>query len=405
MTSPASEPKAVATPRVSRVLWVNDAADFVGGCEGYVRQTALGLQARGIENVLFYRVAEPLSQAYVAGFAGAYPMVHVAEQLRRLRPDVVYIHRLAGNAALLPFLASGIPTLRFFHDHELFCLREHKYTAIGHETCSRPLGLHCYPCLGFVNRSAAWPGIRVRTLGMLRAAHALNRQLTGVVVGSRYMARHVAEHGFARERIHVLPLYAPPPPETPPEPRDPHRLVFLGQLIRGKGLDVLLRALHALGPPWRLDVLGQGRQGPLYEAQARDLGLGDRVRFVGRVSATERVAYLRRAFALVAPSRQVETFGLVGPEAMSVGTPVLASDAGGVSEWLEDGITGLALLPNDVPGLVAAVRRLGADPALWQRLHENGRARYEAQFRPEHHLAGLAALFERLVAASSGEAT
>ncbi|RKH70118.1 hypothetical protein D7W81_09970, partial [Corallococcus aberystwythensis] len=235
----------------------------MGGAERYVRETARELGARGVESLLFYDVnvtpdPHPVMQA---PFGGVFPIVDLARQLRELAPDVVYVHQLASLSAQRALLDSPAPVVRFFHDHRLFCLREHKYTVLGKEPCTKPVGAVCYPCLGFVGRSESWPGVKLASLRSLRAEQALSRRHHAFVVGSRYMAGHVVAHGFERERVHVIPLYAQvPPAPQPPVTREEDLLLFAGQLTAGKGLDVLFQALARTTRPCRLAVVGQGRQ-------------------------------------------------------------------------------------------------------------------------------------------------
>jgi glycosyltransferase involved in cell wall biosynthesis len=286
--------------------------------------------------------------------------------------------------------------LRFFHDHRLFCLREHKYTAIGQRTCTQKSGWHCYSCLGFLNRSDKWPGVRLSSLGALRRAQEAQRSLDGFVVGSRYMARHLAAHGLAGDRTHVIPLFVEPATVVPAVPRASDTLLFVGQLVRGKGLDRLLRALPRLSHPARLDVVGDGRQRDELQRLAHQLGVADRVQFHGRVEPEELPRFYRRATALVVPSRAPETFALVGPEAMQHGTPVVATAVGGTGEWLEDGVTGLAVAADVSPGdLAGTIDRLLAHPDVARALGRQGQAVCAERFTPDRHVDALLGLMRR----------
>ncbi|HLL85655.1 MAG TPA: glycosyltransferase, partial [Longimicrobium sp.] len=300
-----------------KIAWINESALPSGGAERYVRETARELSALGARSVLLYDVAvspDP-SPEMLAPFQGAFPIVDLRGQLRELAPDVVYVHRLSSEAALDALADSPFPVARFFHDHKLFCLREHKYTALTRTTCRRTVGVNCYSCLGFVHRSEGWPGVGLSTVRSLRAEQARARGSAAFVVGSRYMAEHVAAHGFEPSRIHVLPLYAraPSPPATE-ERREEDLLLFVGQLTTGKGLDVLLGALARTSRPCRLAVVGEGPQEGKLRALARAPGLAGRVEFLGRRGNEALASLYRRAAGLVFPSRAPETFGLVGIE-------------------------------------------------------------------------------------------
>lgn len=382
------------------ILWISEFGSFVGGCERYVSRTVALLRERGARASFLYDASQPTDAAYLRHFDAAFPMADLGRQVAAIRPDLVYVHRLSGAAPAAALGATSRPTFRFFHDHQLFCLREHKYTTIRHRTCTRTVGAACYPCLGFINRSQGWPGVRLRSVARVRREQDANRGLTGFVVGSRYMAEHVAAHGFSRERIHVVPLFADPPAPLVPDEREPGLLLFVGQVVRGKGLDVLLHALALCRAPLRLVVAGAGRQVDLHRELAAKLGLADRVSWTGLLRGEDVEALYRRAACVVVPSRRPETFGLVGPEAMRYGTPVIATTIGGVGEWLVHGETGLGVPSDDPRALATEIERLLGDPALWHRLSKGARALYESRFRPERHVETLLALFRSAAGAA-----
>jgi glycosyltransferase involved in cell wall biosynthesis len=321
------------------------------------------------------------------------------KQIEELGANVVYLHQWRGAGMMEELRHLPVPVLKFFHDHELFCLRGHKYTTIGSKTCSAKVGFSCYPCLGFVNRSQRWPGIRLRTVGDLEVEQRRHRGLDGFVVGSSYMADHAELHGFDRSKIHLAPLYTPVPGETPPITKDFEQLLFVGHLTHGKGLDVLIRALRLTSHRARLCVVGSGRQEEFFRALVERLRLGDYVQFIGQKRPQELSWHYRRAACLVMPSRAPETFGLVGLEAMSHGLPVIASAVGGIPEWLEDGRTGLAVPPNDPVKLAAAIDRILGNTPLIEAMGRAGMERHRERFLPEHHATRLSSIFRSVCGA------
>lgn len=385
-----------------KIAWINELARPTGGAERYVRDTAKELAGRGVRSVLLYDVkATPdPSPSMLAPFEGAFPMVDLGRQLQELAPDVVYVHRLHEPGALRELAASPFPAVRFFHDHQLFCLREHKYTALTQTPCRRTVGAGCYSCLGFVRRSESWPGVQLASVQGLLAEQARARHHAAFIVGSRYMADHVAAHGFERSRIHVIPLYAQPPRRPVVQgPREDGLLLFIGQLTTGKGLDVLLRALPRTTRPCRLIVVGRGRQEARLRALAQELGLAGRVTFAGWVDPEALSAHYEQAACMVFPTRAPETSGLVGIEAMAHGTPVIASPLGGIEEWLSHGHTGLCVPPNEPAALAEAIDRLLGDASLRSQMGLNASRAFEERFRPEYHVDRLLSVLESVAAA------
>ncbi len=115
----------------------------------------------------------------------------------------------------------------------------------------------------------------------------------------------------------------------------PLKLLWSGELQTRKALPVLLRALLLLPPDvaWQLDVLGDGPMGERWAAQARRLGLGDRVRFLGRLPFAEATRYMQSADLFCFSSLR-DTSGNVVLEAMAAGVPVVCFDHQGASDMV-----------------------------------------------------------------------
>ena len=378
------------------VLWINQHAAPIGGAEHYIATTAAAMRERNIRSTLLYEVDGAVDTEFLRNFGAAFPVVDLAAQVRKLAPDLIYAHRFHGIDHARILAAVRVPKIRFIHDHKLFCLREHKYTTVRHRTCSRRTGLNCHLCLGFLNRSEHWPGVRLKQLSTLHVEQRLNANLDRLVVGSRYMAEHLARHEFDERKISVLPLYAAAARTRPMATRDRRHMLFAGQLVRGKGLDLLLQAMKVARNRDSLLIAGGGRQEALYRGMCSDLGISDRVRFLGSLPSDELRSLLGRVRFLVVPSRAPETFGQIGVEAMAHATPVIANDVGGISEWLEHEVTGLLAPAGRIPELAAALDRLSADETLRGRLGAAALHSHAARFAPDKHLGALETLFEEV---------
>lgn len=381
-------------PRLRHLVWVTETAAFTGGAEHYVYETARLFAAEGIRNTLLYDPLSPFDTDFVRPFSRTYPLVAPAAQLQDLDADIVYAHRVSGAERWRELASASTRVVRFFHDHKPLCLREHKYTTLGSSTCTKTLGAHCYSCLGFIGRGPG--GLALRTLGPLNEELEASRRLAGSVVASRYLRGHLVDHGFDPLRIHVAPLFARPP-RALVVPRDAHRLAFVGQLVRGKGVDILLHAMARLGEDARLTIAGSGAQEAELKALALKLGLGHRVLFAGHLKGLDRDRVVASAAAVVMPSRAPETFGLSGLEALRHATPVVGARVGGIPEWLMDGETGLLFESGDVDGLAAALARILEAPAFARVLGEQGREAWRARFQPQHHMQKLTEAFARVI--------
>lgn len=389
-----------------KILWLHERMGAMGGAESNVLASAQALKARGHTNILAHlsetgRGTEMWREAFEA-------MEPVRNDLSAIlafhRPDVVWIHNWPSTEEILHLARGPVPSARMIHDHAMYCLRTYKYHPLTRRNCTRPASGACvFPCLAILRRGAdRRPVVDFGGLSRKLAEIAANRALSRVVVASRFMRGELEGNHFDPERIVVIP---PVPPEaasataidTRPEAG---RLLFVGQMIRGKGLDVLLEAVAGLHGTWRLDAAGEGVAKSKLRAQAARLGLNDRVEFFGHLRPHELEALYRRAQVVVFPSMWPEPFGLVGIEAMRVGRPVVAFDVGGVSDWLVNGENGLLVPWGDRAALTAALRRLIDDPAEAARLGARGRILCAERFSFAGYIDSLETFLNGLAAVS-----
>ena len=173
----------------------------------------------------------------------------------------------------------------------------------------------------------------------------------------------------------------------------PVRLLFVGRVVRQKGLDVLLDALARLPEAacFELTIAGDGPLRGEMEDRAGRLGLGDRVRFAGWLEREAMPEMLRRADAFVFPSRD-EGMPNAVLEAMASGLAVAATRISGNEELVEDGSTGFLVPPDDPGALAAVLARLVADRTLCLRLGAAGREKAAREYSWRAVAEGYAAL-------------
>jgi phosphatidylinositol alpha-1,6-mannosyltransferase len=176
-------------------------------------------------------------------------------------------------------------------------------------------------------------------------------------------------------------------------------LLTVARLAAHKGIDTGLRVLAALGaefPDLRYAIVGSGVQRTHLEALARDLGVEDRVRFLGHVHEADLPALYNCAEVYLGLSRTValmaEGFGIALTEASACGLPVLGGLSGGIPDAVRDGETGF-LVDSNLPGpATEAVRLLLSNRDLGRRLGDNGRKAAEQHYNWDR----VAAEFHRI---------
>jgi glycosyltransferase involved in cell wall biosynthesis len=193
---------------------------------------------------------------------------------------------------------------------------------------------------------------------------------------SESTADDLVARGLRRDQVVVIPPgvsfdhYTPDPSVRSATPV----FSYLGRLKKYKGVDLVIRAFARVTHRGAvLEIAGAGDDRPRLESLARSLDLGERVRFLGFVSETEKLALLRRSWAVALASPK-EGWGLTNVEAEACGTPVIASDSPGIRESVRNGETGFLVPHGDVAGLAAAMERLAGSPALVEEMGVRARA-------------------------------
>lgn len=220
-------------------------------------------------------------------------------------------------------------------------------------------------------------------------------QADGILAVSRYTAGLARALGVDPGRVHVIPNGVDARRFDLPDARvradafrRRHDLVgrpcyaTVARLVPHKGIDTGIRALPALRravPQATYVVVGDGPDTPRLRELARDLGVSDAVRFLGRVSDAEVIDALLACDAFALLSREsppdVEGFGLVLLEAGACGRPVVGARSGGIPDAVAEDDSGLLVPPDDPPATADALGRLLGDPTLARRLGEGGHRR------------------------------
>ena len=359
-------------------IWPPD----VGGPASHAPDVAAFLRSRGhVVEVVTTASASPAPQPYpVRWVSRSLPKgaVHVRaglEVARRARAaDVVYTTGMFGRSAAGATLARRPYVVKLTADPAFERARRRGMVAGNVDEFQRVGG-----------------DVALRVLRLARDAEL--RRAAHVFTPSAYLRELAVSWGVPPDRVSVLPNPAPALPEL--APREELRasfglagpsLAFAGRLTAQKSLGVALAAVAA-NEGVTLLVAGDGDERAALERRSAELGLEGRVRFLGP-QPRERVVELFRAADASILSSSWENFPHTVVEALAVGTPVLATAAGGVAEVVRDGENGLLVPIDDAEALAAAVGRYFADAELRERLRAAAAPSVE-EYAPERVFARL----------------
>lgn len=324
----------------------------------------------GKQKIIFLR-------PYLRAGHGAFPILL---PLRLLNYDLIYLH--------YPFFGTDalILLLSYLRPRQKLIIHYHMDT----------------PSLPGFKKALAWPSRRIMPLIMKRASK--------IIVSSRDYADNGQLAAAAKlypEKIKAIPFGVEtdvfhPKIKTSNNPivkqaadlvnfinrrfikRGGHVLLFVGGLDKAhyfKGLNILLRAMKLATGPISLNVIGTGELKAQYEAEAKALGLANKVNFLGRVSEEDLIRQYQTADMLILPSvNKHEAFGLVLIEAMACGLPVIASNLPGVRSVFSDGQQGYLCAPGDVNDLAAKINILSLDENKRLAMSKAARALVEEKY-------------------------
>jgi glycosyltransferase involved in cell wall biosynthesis len=347
-----------------------DYPPILGGIENHVRLLAEGQAARGHQVTVL--VTNPQGRRTKIAMEGGVRVIRaarlgtivstplslsLAQQLSRIRPDVVHLH--------FPYPVGEVSQ---------WALRRGQATVLTyHSDVVRQRSIMRF-----------YRSVLVRILA----------QVDAIIIGSPPMRESSYLQAY-RAKLHLIPygialsrFRSPPPTEALARIRSQYGaeagwsgesgealLLFVGRLRYYKGLDTLIRVLPRV--PARLLVIGTGPMEKEWKALARDTGVSDRIAWLGEVSDSDLpdIYHVSDIFVLPA-SHTSEAFGLVQVEAMAAGLPVVCTELGtGTSYVNRDGVTGFVVPPNDVDALCDALHRLIGDPDLRAKMGTAAQAR------------------------------
>ena len=399
-------PEADAALNVSgdplRVLNLHNIHAERGGMEVYFDAMTAVLRDHGHKVETYTRdsaeIATPLQK--VRAFASAVHSPSSREAVRtiieRERINLVHLHNVwplisfsVLTACREAFGGRGVPVVMSVQDYKLTC----------------PAGQHrrdgkvCTKCVGGNEHWCAIHGCRQNRVWS--AAYAVRNVVTrrrglvkdGVTLYlpcSNFVRDHLVGAGYNADRVRTLPNFT----ALPDEPVDPVAkarapyISFVGRVSPEKGLDVLLDAARRTGLP--VKIAGDASAMPELVASAPP-----NVQFVGRLDREQLPDFYRNSRFSVVPSNWLECFGIVSAEAQGYGTPVIASDIGGLSETVQDGVTGRLVPAGDAAALADTMRNLWDDPVTLAGMSRAAQRRARREFSTTTYYRRLAAAYGR----------
>lgn len=338
--------------------------------------------------------------------------------LQKTRPDIVHINScyLLSVSTIAAVKELGLPLIVTLHDFWFVCPRITLLKPTG-QVCTVPENVvECAWCLATESRRFRWPEVAshgaaslivqsvlglsfgAKLLGIQPDATELSyrrellldalNQADLILAPSEFLRNIFIQQGVDPARIlysrlgldtrHWVPQGEPKTkPETKPKSAQELRISYIGQLSHHKGVHILLKAFIQLvcsRRQARLKVYGPHEAFPDYVKSLQKIAHGNPlIEFMGRFDNRRIAEILDQTDVIVVPSIWYENSPITIMEALTTGTPVIASDLGGMPEMVHHNVNGLLFKVGDVDDLATQLQWLVDEPGLVKSLAANAR--------------------------------
>ncbi|HKU63247.1 MAG TPA: glycosyltransferase family 4 protein [Gemmatimonadales bacterium] len=363
-----------------RIAYLVTRADPIGGAQIHVRDLALSVRDHGHHPAIITSGQGPL----IDGFRQAGIPVYV---LRHLTAPIRPVSDVRALREVRAALAEVRPDLVAAHSSK---------AGILGRLAGRSLRI---PVVFTVHGWAFTPGVPGPRAAVYRRLERMVGPLASRLITVSEFDRRLALDARIAQPDRIVTVHNGMPDvasDLRADPtRTPPRIVMVARFEPQKDHATLIRALGGLAAqPWELDLIGEGPGMPDIRALASELGIGDRIRFLGQRMDVQRLLAQAQVATLIT---NWEGLPLSILEAMRAGLPVVASDVGGIGETIREGETGYLVGRGAVDRVRDRIGRLLAEPALRGNMGAAGRSLYERQFTLEHCVTRTLAVYQSVV--------
>jgi len=365
-----------------KILRIVDYGYEVGGVEDGVLLTSEILKQRGHEIKIvasdtpfhgkrfsdyeFKSAPKPLVKRFLYKAFNFHAYKALRKILKDFNPDVVLLHTMHESTASVLFLLKKFPTILFVHGPEVYTKTLLPWHLLRSDYKHGQYKVKDLTIRGRVHY--------IYFRYFCRAFYKLGiRNIDEIVALSNYTKGFLKEEGL---QASYIPNGAKLWPYSI-RSKHSHRILFsAGRLEDYKGFDDLILAMPKIletNPATILYIAGRGDHARNLASLVESLSLSESVKFLGHLNKPEMHKQYIDCEIFIMPSIWPETFGKVGIEAMSVGRPVIATDVGGVKDWLSDGQNGFLVNPQRPEEIAAKVTSLLNDCELLQKMSLHAR--------------------------------
>ncbi|MFQ5620562.1 MAG: glycosyltransferase family 4 protein [Candidatus Nanoarchaeia archaeon] len=352
-----------------KILLLTDTGDpLAGGAEKHVHSLLGKLKKHDVKFLSFGKRIKETKSLALRHFFRIVPNIRVYRRVRaeikKFNPDVIHLHNLNKYTPSVLYALRGYPVIQTVHDYGLICptlLNVHNDLSV----CKTGFR---FGCLFKHKRGWSWPVYVSQIIAFKLRSFMLKRLVKMLIAPTPPLAEYLKKQGY--RNVEVLPFTLDKKYSASFSKMDPNHVLYVGQLERNKGVNILLYAMKEVlltHPKAHLTIAGMGSYAGKLKAMA-----GKNVKFTGYVKNVHSL--YEKASCVVVPSIIVEQFGFVTAEAMLHSRPVIGSDRGGTAWLVSHGKTGY-LFNLGKAELANYIRKVIDDKTLVKKMGKAGEVR------------------------------
>jgi len=323
----------------------------------------------------------------------------IKKLIKEIQPDVVHIHNTFPQLSPSIYWAVkslNIPVVQTLHNYRLTCANGLLYR--NSKICEECVKRGKYSAL----KHKCYRGSFLATLSLVimfylhKIIGTYKNKVDLYITLTNFAKNMMIESGLPEDKIKVKPNFVNinfnKTIYTDINKRK-KQFVFVGRIVKEKGIDLLLEAFDQNIEDFDLVVIGEG---PERENLQRKYRKNKRIKWYGQLNNDEVLEEISKSYSLVMPSKLYETFGMVVIEAFSVGTPVIVPNHAGFPDIISPNENGYLFQPNDLTDLALKMKKIIALNNNWNEFSKNALKSYEKYYTSEKNYQYLMDIYNKL---------
>ncbi|MDJ0688696.1 MAG: glycosyltransferase [Xenococcaceae cyanobacterium MO_188.B32] len=318
----------------------------------------------------------------------------VKKQIKNFEPDIVHVHNTVPLISPSVYSAcrdANVPVVKTLHSYKLICPGAYLYRdgKICEDCISKPVK---YPSVihGCYRHNRFHSAITTTGLAVNRFQGTYQKDVDIFIALTRFARQKFIEGGFPAEKIAVKPNFIAS--NIQPGEHQGKYALFVGKLVKYKGIETFLKAWDLLEEPIPLKVVGKG---PLDILLKGSIPSG--IEYLGALPREKVLELMQNASFLIFPSEWYEPFGMVVIEAFATGLPVIGSYRASSREIIKDGYSGWHFKPENAEDLARVVKETWSNPDELKRRGNLARKQYEQCYSAEVNYQMLLNIYQTAI--------